>query len=253
MSLYYEDEYVQLHHGDWREADLSILGTRKVDAIITDPPYGETSLEWDRWPKGWPSQAARFTNAMWCFGSLRMFHENSAEFAGWKLSHEIVWEKQNGTGFATDKFRRVHELAVLWYRGQWNDVRHEVPRIPAPIGANKSIRKRGQTPHTGSIGDTGYTDDGFRLTPSVIRVNNEQSRAVHPTQKPPGIIAPLIEYSVPVGGLVVDLFAGSATTAVVARELGRQCVAFEAHEPYAEAAARRLSQQAFDFSTLEAS
>lgn len=60
-------------------------------------------------------------------------------------------------------------------------------------------------------------------------------------------MAPLIEYSVPVGGLVVDLFAGSGTTAVAARNLGRRCIAFEAHEPYAEAAANRLPQQAFIF------
>lgn len=251
MTLIYEDDYVQLHHGRWQDASIEALGGEKVDAIITDPPYGETSLEWDRWPKGWPAEAARLTNALWCFGSFRMFHDKAPEFADWKFSHEIVWEKQNGTGFATDKFRRVHELATFWYRGPWEGVRHSVPRIPAPPGVNKSVRKRGQTPHTGKIGDTGYTDDGMRLTPSVMRVPNEQSRAVHPTQKPEGIIAPLIEYSVPSGGVVVDLFAGSGTTALVARSLGRRCIAFEAREDYAHAAAQRLSQQAFIFPEME--
>jgi site-specific DNA-methyltransferase (adenine-specific) len=43
------------------------------------------------------------------------------EFAehGFKYSQDVVWEKQNGTGFHNDRFRRVHEHAVMFYRGAW--------------------------------------------------------------------------------------------------------------------------------------
>lgn len=244
MKPYYEDDAVTLYLGDFRDY-LPVVG--RVDAIVTDPPYGETSLEWDRWPKGWPSELEESSKAMWCFGSFRMFMDNLPDFDGWKFSHEIVWEKQNGTGFATDKFRRVHELATFWYRGTWGEIRHEVPRIPASHNLNKSSRSRGQTPHAGTIGPGAYRDDGMRLTPSVLKVPNEQSRAVHPTQKPVGIVAPLIEYSVPAGGSVLDPFAGSGTTLLAARMSGRRAVGVEANEKYAEAAARRLAQQTFEW------
>ena len=245
MKPYYEDDLVTLWHGDCAELSF-VLGT--ADAIVTDPPYGETSLEWDSWPEAWTYLASCHTRAMWCFGSMRMFFEHASEFlADWKFSHEIVWEKQNGTGFATDKFRRIHELATFWYRGSWSDLRHEVPKVPQLSVGNKSSRSRGQTPHAGKIGPGAYQDDGTRLMTTIQFVQNEQSRAVHPTQKPLGIVAPLIEYSVPPGGTVLDLFAGSGTTLLAAKLAGRKAVGVEAREDYCEAAALRLSQQTFDF------
>lgn len=247
MSIVYEDEWVTLIHGDWRAAGIDTLRGEKADAIITDPPYGETSLEWDRWPAGWPAQAAHISDALWCFGSFRMFHDRAEEFGDWTLSQEIVWEKHNGSGFANDRFKRVHELAVLWYQGDWADLRHETPTTADATA--RTVRRKTRPAHTGTINDSAYRseDGGPRLMRSVQYVRSEHGRAIHPTQKPAGIIAPLIEYSVPSGGLVVDLFAGSATTAFVARQMGRRCIAFEAREDYALAAAGRLAQQTFVF------
>jgi site-specific DNA-methyltransferase (adenine-specific) len=71
---------------------------------------------------------------------------------------------------------------------------------------------------------------------------------LHPTEKPLGIVTPLLTYACPEGGLVVDPFAGSGSTLDAARQSGRRAIGIEAHEPYAEAAARRLSHL-----TLEAS
>jgi DNA modification methylase len=44
------------------------------------------------------------------------------------------------------------------------------------------------------------------------------------------------------GDLILDPFAGSGTTAVAARDLGRRCVAIEISEEFAEITARRLEQ-----------
>lgn len=247
MTVVYEDEWVKLIHGDWRTQGIEALGGQKVDAIITDPPYGETSLEWDRWPKGWPAEVAWMTDALWCFGSFRMFHDNAADFADWNLSQEIVWEKHNGSGFHADRFKRVHELAVLWYRGDWANLHHETPTT---LDATpRTVRRKTRPTHTGNIDASAYVseDGGPRLMRSVQYVRSEHGRAIHPTQKPEGIVAPLIEYSVPRGGLVVDPFAGSGTTAITARNLGRRCIAFEIREDYARAAAERLAQQTFVF------
>jgi site-specific DNA-methyltransferase (adenine-specific) len=239
---YYEDDLVTLYHGDYREHLDSLAGF----AIVTDPPYGETSLEWDRWPEAWPTDLIVAAPSLWCFGSFRMFMDRRDDFAAWKFSHEIVWEKHNGSGFAADKFRRVHELATLWYQGNWADVYHEVPKV---AGATKrTVRRKERPAHMGAIANSTYTsqDGGDLLMRSVLRVRSTHGHAVHPTQKPLGIVSPLIEYSVPAGCKVVDPFAGSGTTLLAASLTGRRAVGVEVNEAYCEAAARRLSQQSFD-------
>lgn len=244
-ALLYQDDLVSLFHGDYRDG-LTLVDERPA-AVITDPPYGETNLRWDRWADGWLNDVAALTDALWCFGSFRMFHDHADDFRAWKYSQEIVWEKHNGSGMLNDRFRRVHELAVLWYRGEWSKLHHETPTTNDAIKrtmhrSHKPAHLHGETKAIAFNSERG----GPRLMRSVIQARNEHHRAVHPTQKPLGIVAPLVLYSVPRGGLVVDLFAGSGTTALAARMNGRRCIAFEANERYARAAALRLSQQDFD-------
>ena len=244
MTIYYQDDAVRLIHGKFEDH----IGDLRGDLIVADPPYGETSLDWDTWPDGWPSLAARHADSMWCFGSMRMFLDRRDEFTDWKLSQDVVWEKHNGSGFATDRFKRVHEFATHWYRGEWGAIHHDTPRVPGGSG-NKSVRKRGLTPHTGEIGNTGYFDDGNRLVRSVIYQPSMQQRAINETEKPVPLLEPLIAYACPPGGLAIDLFAGSCAAAVAVRHVGqgRRYIGFERREEQCEAAARRLSQGVLDF------
>lgn len=127
MTPYFEADGVTLYVGDMREV-LPALGIT-CDLVLADPPYGETSLVWDRWPDGWLTVAAQVSRSLWCFGSMRMFLKHAGEFetAGWKLSQDIVWEKHNGSGFQNDRFKRVHENATHWYRGPWSEQYRDTP------------------------------------------------------------------------------------------------------------------------------
>jgi site-specific DNA-methyltransferase (adenine-specific) len=235
---YYEDGTVQLYLGDMREILLAL--NLQADLIVADPPYAETSLPWDRWPDGWPTLAATVTSSMWCFGSMRMFLDRRDEFSDWKLSQDVVWEKQQGSGFVADRFNRVHEHATHWYRGQWKSIHHDTPRTGLRAGARVSSRSAvGKATH-GECGASPDVRDGTRLARSVIQVRNLNGRSLHPTEKPIGILDPLIRYACPPGGLVLDPFAGSGSTLDAARQTGRRAIGIERHEPYAEAAARRL-------------
>jgi site-specific DNA-methyltransferase (adenine-specific) len=249
LEPYFSDGQVSLFLGDCREI-LPALGVT-ADLVLADPPYGETSLPWDRWPDGWLDVAADVTRSLWCFGSMRMFLDRHEEFKSrkhrdrlvWKLSQDVIWEKHNGSGFAADRFRRVHESVTHWYRGDWRDIHHDVPRSAAEFdGKDRSVSAgTSRTPHTGAIGPHRYEDDGLRLARSVQRVPSVRG-GLHPTEKPPAILAPLIAYSCPPGGLVIDPFAGSGSTLDTARASGRRAIGIEGEERYAEKAARRLSQ-----------
>ena len=154
------------------------------------------------------------------------------ETLGFRYSQDIVWEKQNGTGFHSDRFRRVHEHAVMFYRGKWSDVYHQTQYTND--ATKKTARRKTRPAHTGHIESGHYTseDGGPRMMRSVMEVRNEHGRAVHPTQKPNGIIEPLMLYSVPRGGLVLDPFMGSGTTAQVALQHGRQYMGCELNPEY---------------------
>lgn len=241
---YYADEHVQLFHGDMREILPALR--QSYDLAVCDPPYGETSLAWDHWPDGWPAIVADVTSSMWVFGSMRMFLARFGEFDPyWNLSQDVVWEKQNGTGFAVDRFKRVHEHVLHWYRGTWGTIYHETPRTVG--GAYRRTghqygRNSGATPHAGKIGRGGYTDDGTRLQRSVIYARNQNHDAISETQKPIGLLTPLIEYACRPGGVVLDPFAGSGSTLIAARNLGRRAIGIEAREEQCERAAAWLAQ-----------
>jgi site-specific DNA-methyltransferase (adenine-specific) len=245
MTLYYADDTVSLYLGDCREI-LPGLDLRP-DCVVADPPYGETALAWDRWPDGWPAAVADVASSMWCFGSMRMFLARRDEFTDdWRLSQDVVWQKQNGTSIAADRFRRIHECILHWYRGPWSAVRHEVPRQPyIAARPDHGIHRQGQPAHLGATRGHVWVDNGTRLLRSVLSVRSMwRNGGIHPTEKPIGILDPLIRYACPPSGLVLDPFAGSGSTAIAARAAGRRAVLIEADEQYCERSALRLSADA---------
>ena len=70
----------------------------------------------------------------------------------------------------------------------------------------------------------------------------------HPTQKPEKLIAKLILASSNEGDLVLDPFAGSGTTAVVAKKLNRKFIAIEQNKDYCALTQKRLEMANADTS-----
>lgn len=246
---YYEADGITLYHGDCRTI---IPHLQPVDAVVTDPPYNETSLEWDIWPDGWPSMLTEITRSLWCFGSLRMFWDRVPQFADWKLAQDVVWEKHNGSGFDADRFKRVHELAVHFYRAEWKSLTRNVPKVPGEP-RQKGARRPYQSPHRGKIGNATYEYSEHRLQRSVIYAKSCHGYAVNETQKPEAIVAPLLEYSVPPGGSVLDCFAGSGTVLAVARSQGKRAVGIESRESQCREIVKRLSQRELSLGNRELS
>lgn len=250
------DGHVALYHGDCREI-LPALGLQ-ADLVLADPPYEETSHQWDRWPAGWLQTAASVAPSMWCFGGLRMFMRYAPEFtaATWHLSHdvigkddttdvEIIWEKHNASGPNNDRFRRIHEQAGHFYRGPWRDLYREPQRATTGVIERGRVVKQGakEIGHRGEYATGSWTDDGTRLLTSVLRVRSmHRNGGIHPTEKPVPLLDHLIRYGCPPEGLVVDPFAGSSSTLDAARRTARRAIGIEADERHCEAAARRLEQ-----------
>ena len=240
---------VEVLLGDCRDL---MAGHGPFDMIIADPPYGDTSLEWDDRVENWhdlATQCLKPTGSLWVFGSLRYFMAEGRHFedAGLRYAQEVVWEKHNGSGFHADRFKRVHELAVQWYRkdARWGDVYNDVQKTNDATAT--TVRRKKRPAHTGNI-DAGHyvsEDGGPRIMRSVIFARSCHGRAIHPTEKPVDLLEVLIRTSCPLGGVVGDFFAGSGAAGDAAQIAGRNYIGCEIDPGYASAAQSRLGGSLF--------
>lgn len=240
MKPFYDSGGITIYHGDCRKI---LRELPEADCILTDPPYGDTSLEWDVPVTSWlPQLNLKLTGSLWCFGSFKMFLREWREFSAWSMAQEIIWEKHNGTNPSNDRFRRVHELAVQFYRGNWGNV-YKKP-VYTDDATKRTVRRKKRPPQWGDIGASSYEsqDGGPRLQRSVLRFRSCHGYAIHPTQKPVNLLEVLLSYSCPQGGLVVDPFMGSGSTLQAARRLGIRAIGIDEHEGYCCKAAISLTE-----------
>ena len=220
------------------------------DLIIADPPYGDTSLKWDTRIEDWPHRTIEMlkpNGSMWVFGSMRYFLDQGLIFAaaGWKLEQDLVWEKHNGSAFHADRFKRVHENIIQFYRSidSWSSIYNEVQTTPDAV--HRSVHRKKRRPaHLGQIQTAAYhsEDGGPRIMRSVIFMPSMHGHAIHPTEKPSDLIEILIRTSCPVGGLVGDPFAGSGAAGEAALRAGREYLGCEIDPVMALKANDRLRQ-----------
>jgi site-specific DNA-methyltransferase (adenine-specific) len=213
------------------------------DMILADPPYGDTSLAWDEQQIEWLDVAVarlKKTGSIWIFGSMRSFFTINRPIS-LRYAQDVVWEKQNGSGFHADRFKRVHEHIVQFYHANapWAEVYNDVQTTPDATA--RTVRRKKRPPHTGHIDAGSYEshDGGPRIMRSVIAIPNCHGHAIHPTEKPVDLLQILIRTSCPPNGLVGDFFAGSGSCAEACAVLRRNYVGCEIDPIMAAKAANR--------------
>lgn len=249
MKPYYKSDEVTIYCGDYR-----LIGPHlpAADCIVADPPYGTTNLEWDELVDGWIETAGlnmKSNGSLWIFGTLRLFMENAQELLGkFRMVQDVVWEKHNGSNALDDRFKGVHEVvAQFCNKGiQWRDVYHN-PQFTMDATA-RTIRTRGKTQHWSKIGEKSYTsrDGGPRMKRSVIYARSSHGNSLHPCQKPLVVVSPIVAYSCPAGGLLLEPFMGSGTAVVAAVKNGCRAIGVDKDERNCEIAVTRLRQGFID-------
>lgn len=265
MTPFLVDPDVTIWHGDALEV-LRTLGDGSVDAVVTSPPYSDARDDvaaepLDSFAEWFVPILAELLRVVSPAGSMllnlgRRFRDGeehpyaedtvaAARRLGWKRIDTLVWKKTNPPGLASPYLTSCHEYA-FWlapntaaYRG-YDEVRQPYspeslarfkrgPRAPVK---NDPWKRKGAPPHP--LGAKPW---------SVFEcpVGEEKGNA-HPTPMAFRLAKHLVALCTPVGGIVLDPFGGSGTTARAARILGRQAILIERNETYCTLAAQRLSQ-----------
>jgi len=204
-----------LLHGDCLTL-LPALPAESVNFILTDPPYITNYRARDG------RRVPNDDNDAWlrpAFAAMHRVLENNSfcvSFYGWPQADRFI-EAYKAAGFRLVghfAFPKRYTSASRFVRYQ-----HECAHLLA----------KGYPPHPRTtIGDViDWTYSGNKL---------------HPTQKPLGVLLPLIETFSRPGATVLDPFAGSGTTLLAAKMLGRAYIGIEMDARYHAIATRRLSQ-----------
>jgi len=167
---------------------------------------------------------------------------------GWYLRQDIIWHKPNPMPESvTDRCTKAHEYIFLMskspkYYYDFESIREE-GIIPAGTLAAKGSAERQNQKGVNARPPEYKEYDGHRNKRSVWTVTTKPYEGAHFAVFPTDLIEPCILAGAPVGGVVLDPFMGSGTTAQVAQSLGRQYLGCELNPEYAPLQKKRLAQQ----------
>lgn len=168
---------------------------------------------------------------------------------GWWLRSDIIWEKPNAMpSSVTDRPTNSHEyIFLLTKKAQYyfdQDSVREPYTGPLARWGGEKVRDHQQWQSPRGLDrdrDLRPNPDGRNIR-SVWSVPTENFSESHFAVMPQEIVRRCLLAGCPEGGTVLDMFGGSGTTALVARNHGRKSVLIELNEDYCAMAARRLSQ-----------
>ena len=161
---------------------------------------------------------------------------------GWYLRQDIIWHKPNPMPESvTDRCTKAHEYVFLLSKSARYFYDADAIR-QNPSGRKDAIRSFGAAKERND-GGKGFALDGLKGANrrSVWSVSTKPFKGAHFATFPPGLIEPCILAGAPVGGVVLDPFGGSGTTAGVAIKHGRRAVLCELNPEYAAMIPARIA------------
>jgi len=169
---------------------------------------------------------------------------------GWYLRQDIIWHKPNPMPESVqDRCTKAHEYIFLLSKSQKYYYDIESMKEEAVGNAPGNATHKGKTAY--ELGDikmrtkVGLTEieaSETRNKRSVWSVSTKPYAGAHFAVFPEELIEPCIMAGAPIGGIVLDPFMGSGTTAQVAQHLGRQYIGCELNPAYEDLQKSRVRQ-----------
>jgi site-specific DNA-methyltransferase (adenine-specific) len=235
---------------------LDSLPHEFADLLIIDPPYNLdknfNGLKFTKknddayldYLKGW---FPKILNTLKPNGSVYICGDWKSTFCLYQIMRDntiirnrIIWQREKGRG-AKANWKNTTE--DIWFGTKGDEYYFDVDavklkrRVIAPYRENGKPKNWEETEE----GNFRLTHPGNFWDDISVPYWSMPENTDHPTQKPEKLIAKLILASCPQNGIVLDPFAGSGTTSVVAKKLGRNYIGIEINEEYCCWAEKRLA------------
>ena len=208
---YFQTDDVTLYCGDCLEI-LPTLG--KVDAVVTDPPYGVSE------------RCQRRSNGRSNACDSIDFEQVLNDDRPFDPSHLVAFERVClwGANYYADKLPFVSKWLV-WDKRE---------------GGNSDDNADCELAWTNATGPARLLHHRWR---GMIKASERDQKRVHPTQKPIALMEWCIEQvKVPDGGVVLDPYMGAGATGVACVKTGRKFIGIELDPAYCEIAKQRIEK-----------
>lgn len=231
----------RVHHMDIFDL-CEQLPDQRVGMILCDLPYGITACEWDNVIPFEPMWEA-FKRVIKPRGAIVLTARQPftsqlvmSNF-GW-FRYEQIWFKSLGTGYlnANRQPMNIHENIILFSNGSetYNpQMRKDKPYVATRGNVGGYIKDK-------TVGGYVTKNFGTRYPHTVIKINGQTGH--HPTQKPVALFEYLIRTYTQPGDVVFDPCVGSGTTALAARNTGRNFIVGDSSAEYVQVARDRLAK-----------
>lgn len=236
----------KLYQGDCLEVmDKLIEEGVKVDAIITDPPYGTTACKWDiviPFDEMWDriNKLIKSNGAIVLFGNEPftscLICSNLKRF-----KYRWDWNKKIPSGMSYARYRpmqQTEDICIFTKNGEKTIYNPQMTKREKPI-------RSGGTKHS-ETAPIKYKDKDFKRTyeyknpTTLIEFDKIRRGSVHPAQKPTDLLEYLIKTYTNENELILDFTMGSGSTGVACMNTNRQFIGIEKDENYFNIAKKRI-------------
>lgn len=158
---------------------------------------------------------------------------------GWYLRQDIIWSKPACMPESvSDRCTKSHEYVFLLAKSKQYFYDNEAIKEKSTYSDNR--HGCGRFEYSNRLTKCGVVVNDNRNKRSVWTVNVHGFMDAHFATFPEMLIEPMVKAGCPEGGIVLDPFMGSGTTAVVVRKLGRHFIGFDLNPAYCEMATKRV-------------
>lgn len=254
LKPYFKDNNFVLYNDDCLKI-LEQLPANSIDMIFADPPYNlsnggfsvhagrQVSVNKGDWDKSngfendyqfhlrWLNACKRVLKThgtLWVSGTYHSIYQcgHAIQALGYHILNDISWFKPNASPNLSCRFFTASHETLIWARKE---------KIAKHVFNYENMR--------------GFPTD-------LIHSNSKQMRSVwaigtpkpeekkygkHPTQKPEELLKRIVLASTNKGDIVLDPFAGSSTTGVVAARNGRKFIGIDTEKQYLDLSIKRFN------------